>query len=72
VALAPYLAVDAAHPGTALVPLAGAPARIVALAWREGDEATAEAALSPAARTFRVVARAVCHELAGAMAPPVD
>lgn len=60
VALAPYLAVDAAHPGTALVPLAGAPARIVALAWRADDEAEP----SPAARAFRVVARAVCHELA--------
>lgn len=58
IALAPYLAVDAAHPGTTLVPLAGAPARIVALAWRADDE------LSPGARAFRVVARTVCHELA--------
>ncbi|HET6507053.1 MAG TPA: LysR family transcriptional regulator [Baekduia sp.] len=66
VALAPYLAVDAAHPGTALVPLEGAPARIVALAWRSGEDAE----LSPAANAFRVVARAVCHELAGAMLPP--
>jgi DNA-binding transcriptional LysR family regulator len=67
VALAPYLAVDAAHPGTALVPLEGAPARIVALAWRADDVEP-----SPAARAFRVVARTVCHELAGAMAPPLD
>lgn len=64
VALAPYLAVDAAHPGTTLVPLEGAPGRIIALAWRDGEE------LSPGARAFRVVARTVCHELAGAMAPP--
>ncbi|WCB91836.1 Hca operon transcriptional activator HcaR [Baekduia alba] len=63
-ALAPYLAVDAAHPGTALVPLEGVPARIVALAWRADEE------LSPGASTFRVVARTVCHELAGAMTPP--
>jgi DNA-binding transcriptional LysR family regulator len=60
VALAPYLAVDAAHPGTALVPLEGAPARIVALAWRADDDVDP----SPAARAFRVVARTVCHELA--------
>lgn len=60
VALAPYLAVDAAHPGTALVPLEGVPGRIVALAWRV--EAGAEP--SPAVRAFRVVARTVCHELA--------
>jgi DNA-binding transcriptional LysR family regulator len=58
VALAPYLAVDAVHPGTALVPLEGVPGRIVALAWRAGEE------LSPGAGALRNVARAVCHELA--------
>jgi DNA-binding transcriptional LysR family regulator len=63
-ALAPYLAVDAAHPGTVVLPVADIPARIVALAWHRERE------LPASATTFRIVTRSVCHELAGD--PPPD
>jgi len=62
-AIAPYLAVDAAHPGTTLLPIAVAPARTIALAWHQDRE------LPPAAATFRDVARGVCRELAAGIAP---
>lgn len=66
-ALAPYLAVDAAHPDTVVLPVADIPARIIALAWHRDRE------LPPSAGTFRIVTRSVCHELAGdtdAVLPP--
>lgn len=58
-AIAPFLAVDLSDPGTVARPLAGAPARTLAIAWLRSEEP------APAAAELRAVAREVAAELAG-------
>ncbi|WP_272474813.1 LysR family transcriptional regulator [Baekduia alba] len=63
VALAPYLAVDASHPDTVVVPLAdGPPPRTIALAWCRDREP------SPAADAFAAAARPICEQQAAGIA----